>query len=189
MRRILAVAAVAFVVLACGSSIGSTVIPDQPLVECVGVPPETCRQSLADARRNAAPGTVVVQIRVVCTKLPCTLQNGEAKVDVLYSNGRTESFGTGWAAAAPMPAGPPQPAPALPVEPTCLGVPVVGDAGNCHDFATSAMDGVLDGREVVSIVVRCKPDPCTPTNGAGKTILTFADGTTHTSEWSYQSGS
>ncbi len=189
MGRILAVAVVALMVSACGGSAQSTVIPDQPLVECVGVPPETCRQSLAEAQQNATPGTIVVQIRVVCTKLPCTLQNGEAKVDVLYSNGRTNSSGIGWAAAAPMPAGPPQPAPPLPVKPTCLGLPVAGETDNCLDFATSAMENVLDGREVVAIVVRCKPGPCTASGGAGETMLTFAGGTTQTSEWSYQSGS
>lgn len=189
MGRILAVAVVAFVVLACGSSTESTAIPDQPLVECVGVPPETCRQSLADAQQDATPGTIVVQIRVVCTKLPCTLQNGEAKVDVRYSNGRTNSYGTGWAAAAPMPAGPAQPAPSLPVKPTCLGLPVGGETDNCLDFATNAMEHAPDDREVVLIVVRCKPGPCTAANGAGETILTFADGTTQVSEWNYQSGS
>ena len=161
----------------------ATIPPGGPVVDCQGVPAGTCQQALADAQSNAVVGTGVVSLRVACTAPPCTMQNGQAKVDILYSNGRVDSFSAAWAGAMPAGAPPPRP-PALTVAPACHGVP----ADRCREFATSAMEGMPAGKVVASIVVRCQPGPCTPTNGDGTATVTFTDGTTMESGWGYGGG-
>lgn len=77
--------------------------PAQPAMSCVGVPPSICQQMLDDARRNAQPGAVVVQLHIRCTKPPCTLRSGEAESNVVYSDGSSSGMGMGWEGAAPAP--------------------------------------------------------------------------------------
>jgi hypothetical protein len=148
-----------------------------PRVECVGTPLTTCQTVVDDARQNAEPGTLPIQIRAVCGSPSCTAQGGEVDVEVRYSNGRTDRYTMSWEGAAPGGVDLP---PALPVEPTCEGVSV--DA--CRDMAISAMTGVTGGRAVVGILVRCV-GACTELRGAGEAILTYADGTTTSASWDY----
>jgi hypothetical protein len=98
--RFLFVAAGAVLVLGCGGP-SSTPTPVQmiPPVECVGVPAQTCQEIVADARRNARPGTFLVHVRAVCTRAVCTLQDGDVTIDSQYSDGHTESMGMGWSGA------------------------------------------------------------------------------------------
>lgn len=70
-----------------------------PPIECIGVPATTCQELVVQARQNARPGTFPLHIRAVCTREQCTLQEGDVSVDVLYSDGSTESFGMGWSGA------------------------------------------------------------------------------------------
>lgn len=79
--------------------------PPQGAFSCVGVPAGTCQQMLADARANASAGVVVVQMRIRCTVVPCTLQNGQAEADVVYSDGQRTTYGMGWSNAAAPPGG------------------------------------------------------------------------------------
>jgi len=75
-------------------------------VECVGVPPQTCQEIVTDARRNARPGTFLVHVRAVCTRVPCTPADGEVSIDAGYSDGHVETTGMGWSSgggAAPPP--------------------------------------------------------------------------------------
>jgi hypothetical protein len=148
-------------------------------VECVGIPARTCQEIVTEARRNAQPGTFPVQIRAVCTQVPCTAEQGMVDIDIQYSDGRRERSGMGWAGAVDV--GDPAPAPpsvALP-GPTCQGVPLE----RCTEVA---LGGDPTSGAVISVVVRCTAEPCTAERGAGDTILTFADGTTSTSNWSYE---
>lgn len=77
--------------------------PPQPAASftCIGVPPVTCQQMLADARMNATPGTVVVRMDIRCTQRSCTLARGEAESTVVYSNGATSTMVVGWEGALP----------------------------------------------------------------------------------------
>ena len=138
--------------------------PGQPLVDCQGVPARTCQEIVNDARTNAAPGSFPIRIRAVCTKPPCTPQQGDVSVDIQYSNGRTDSYGMGW--SGPMPGDVPvQPEPAgepsLPVEPICVGVP----ATPCADMALGMVGSDPQGRAIESITVRCTVPPCTEATG------------------------
>jgi hypothetical protein len=148
-----------------------------PPVECVGIPAATCQTIVADARRNAEPGTVPIRIRAVCATPPCTIQQGDVNVEVRYSNGRADQYSMGW--AGPGAGQPPVPV-VPPVEPTCQGVPIE----TCRDMAISAVTGVTGGPAVTAILVRCSAT-CTSLQGDGETILTFADGTTTTATWGY----
>ena len=98
VTRILGGAALAAILAACGPEPSPVpqAPPAEPAISCLGVPPRTCQEMLDDARRNAEPGTVVVQMRIVCTLPPCTLQAGETEAEVLYSNGQRSTFGMGW---------------------------------------------------------------------------------------------
>jgi len=186
---ILACLAVAFVLGAC-DVIAPPVPPPAaggPPLVCQGVPAQICQQGLDDARNNADPGIPVVQVRIVCTSPPCTVQNGATQVDVLYANGRRDSFGSAWESAgeaAPAPApDSPEPVPSLPVEPTCQGIL----ERRCHDLARDAIIDLVDSTVVAAIAIRCEPGPCDPDNGAGTTTVTFQDGTITTWEFNYGS--
>jgi hypothetical protein len=80
--------------------------------------------------------------------------------------------------AQPVPV--PVPVPALPVEPTCQGVPV----SMCRTLAETAF-GELTDEAVVAILVRCTEPPCNDKHGTGDTLVTYADGTTRSSGWEY----
>lgn len=153
-----------------------------PPVECVGIPAQTCQQIVADARGNAEPGTVPVRIRAVCTALPCTPQRGDVSVEVVYSNGRTDTYGMGWS-SAPEPVPPIGPA-ELPVEPVCQGVP----QGPCRDRALETVGADPNRAAIRGILVRCTAASCTDASGTGQTIVTYGDGGTSTSDWGYETG-
>ncbi len=202
-RRLVVIVAglglVTAILAGCAEAAPVTLPPAAPPIDCRGVPAETCRQAVDDARVNAKPGEFVVQIRVVCVAPSCTQASGEAQVDVLYTNGRHDNYGTRWDSAVdpaqPAPAEPPQPdgsepAPApLPVEPVCVGVP----PGRCQDQADNGIDPAKefghDPGEVVGIVVRCTVAMCTDEGGSGDTIVTYRDGTTSMGGWSYAGAS
>jgi hypothetical protein len=89
--------------------------------------------------------------------------------------------GTGGGINGPVePAPAPLPAPALPVKPTCQGVPV----SNCETVAETAF-GELSDQAVIAILVRCTEPPCNDKHGIGDTIVSYADGTTRSSGWEY----
>jgi hypothetical protein len=124
----------------------------------------------------------VAGIIVRCTA-ECTAAGGEAELSISFADGSSERSGIGWQAAAPEPdAGTPGPAPSLPVLPTCAGI----DAASCDAQALEAISDLRTDRgEIVSIVVRCTPGPCTTASGEGETTITFADGQAHTISWGY----
>ena len=88
----------------------------------------------------------------------------------------------GGAIPLPEPVGPPV-EPVVPVEPQCQGVPV----SMCRTMAETAFGEVSD-EAVVQILVRCTRQPCTNDQGAGDTIVTYADGSTQMSSWEYDLG-
>ena len=201
-RRLVAIVAwlglVAAILAGCAEGPPATLPAAIPPIDCRGVPAQICQDAVSTARTNLDPGAFVVQVRVVCQVATCTVANGQAQVDVQYSN-RRDSYGTGWASAVdpaqPAPAEPPQPdgseqAPApLPVEPVCVGVP----PGRCHDQAENGIDPAKefdhDPGDVVGIVVRCTVATCTDEGGSGDTIVTYRDGTTSKGGWSYAGAS
>ena len=97
-------ATLVLILVACGPESAPVPAPQAPIT-CVGVPASVCDGMLRDARRDAAPGTVVVQMQIVCTQPPCTQESGQAEAEIVYSDGQRVTFGTGWAGAAP-PQGP-----------------------------------------------------------------------------------
>lgn len=106
VSRIVICATLAVILAACSPETVPTVAPDAPLegaFSCVGVPPVTCQEMLADARRNASSGVVVVQMHVRCAVVPCTLQSGTAEADIRYSDGSQSTYGMGWAGGLPGP--------------------------------------------------------------------------------------
>jgi hypothetical protein len=150
---------------------------------CDRVPASMCQDYLDAAMRDGPPGSGgVAGIHVRCDVAECTEAAGEASVVVTYANGYTNAYGTGW--AGPMPAEPGNGAPggpvALPVEPTCLGVPWAW----CREMARSAIEGLERDAPPVSIVVRCR-DACGLEHGEGETVTTLDDGTEYTSSWGY----
>ena len=145
--RVAAIVAVSLMLAGCGIVESPASLMPGEAFSCVGVPPQTCQQTLRDARTNADPGTTVVALRITCTKVPCTDQEGEASVEVGYSNGRRDSYSMGWAGAEAAPQ-PPVPTELL-VEPVCNGVP----RETCLEFAQSAIVGT-DPTTIVSIVLR-----------------------------------
>ena len=174
----LAIAAVALVAGACVSA-APTAMPNPPAAPAIDcrAPVDICRSAVNDARANADVGTVPIRVQVVCTVPVCTPQQGEAQVDVQYSNLRTDSYTTGWAAAAPAA---PQAEGLLSVEPACGGVP----RQTCIDLAATAVAGI-DPATIATIEVRCVPQACTDERGDGQTLVTLVDGSTQTSEWGY----
>jgi hypothetical protein len=143
--------------------------------ECIGVPGHMCEEMLRDAQQPGGPGIVGMRIRCVST---CSEVSGEVEVVTLYSDGTRSESGAGWSAPAPMP---PEPIAGPPVDPTCLGLA----RQMCLDMATSAADGI-DPATVGAITVRCV-GTCTPMRGEGETVVTFRDGGTRESSWSYES--
>jgi hypothetical protein len=151
-------------------------------VECIGIPAQTCTEIVTDARRNAEPGTFPIRIRAACSRPVCTIRDGQAQVDVDYTNGRHDSFGIGWAGAAP--AGGPGRPPGLAIEPICQGVP----RGPCRGAVVDIDDG--SGRAVRAVIVRCTAATgCSDTKGEGDILITFEDGTTATTSWGYEGAS
>jgi hypothetical protein len=109
MRRFITVLAWALMVAGCMPFAPTPVpiIPGEPILDCRGIQAVTCQEVVADARLNAEPGEVPVRIQVVCSRLPCTPDSGEADVAVQYSSGRTSTYQMGWSNAEPEVAPPP----------------------------------------------------------------------------------
>ena len=146
------------------------------------MPQATCARAFEEAEAQARDrGTVVVGIVVRCTTV-CTDASGEAEQSVRFADGTTEQGGFGWQATGPAPVDEPaRPEPSLPVVPTCVGL----DAATCEARALESISTDQGLAEVVAIVVRCAPGPCTPANGEGDTTITYADGASMTSHWIY----
>jgi hypothetical protein len=149
---------------------------------CVGLPQATCARAFEEAEALARErGTVVVGIVLRCTTV-CTDASGEAEQSVTYADGSSEQGGFGWQATDPAPVGePPRPEPSLPVAPTCIGL----DVATCEARALDSIGTDQGLAEIVAIVVRCSPGPCTPADGEGDTTITYADGAALTSHWTY----
>jgi hypothetical protein len=143
---------------------------------CEGVPQPKCGEMLADAERSAGGSDArIVGILIRCTRPPCTNAAGEGETIVAFTDGTEVS--SGWVFRM---AGAPEPDPSLAVVPVCLGVP----RQQCISMITN-MFMEPEARQVVSIVVGCNDARCTPEHGSGRTIVTFADGSSETSEWEY----
>lgn len=180
--QLLVLAAISLLLVGACSLPGPTPIvnpPAQPLVDCVGVPPDICQGAVRDARLNAPPGSVPVRVQVRCTAQVCLPASGQTQVDVQYSDGTTTGFGSAWEQAGP---GNQPPPPVLPVQPICVGVPLEP----CRETALSAVS-MGEGRPpVVSIRVTCTAPPCTVASGDGEMVATYADGSTAESSWGYR---
>ena len=151
------------------------------------MPQASCAQAFQEADSQARDrGTVVVGIVVRCTGV-CTDASGEADRFVRYADGTTDQGGFGWSSAGPAPVGPrigPDPTP--PVAPTCFGIPMA----KCQELAMGMPDAGDQGHiGIVSIVVRCKPGPCTATTGDGETTITYRRGNGATSRTGSYEGS
>ena len=150
-----------------------------PEVACLGVPAGKCAEIVEDVQAN---GSVVpaVAIQIRCSGSPCTEQQGQVTIDVVYADGQRSSSGQGWAEAG----GPFEiPPPVLTVAPTCIGV--AGD--QCRNLAESAIGGRHDAPPIRSIVVRCT-GVCNARTGKGTTVVTYGDGTTDDGSWEYSTG-
>lgn len=163
--------------------------PASPTVSCVGIPSARCDDAVASVARSL-PNTAAVAIEVICVSGTCTERSGAMDTVVTLADGsQLRSTTTTWSEpGAPAPGGvepipvpeAPPIIPVVPVEPQCQGVPV----SMCRTMAETAFGEVPD-EAVVEIVVRCTRQPCTDDQGAGDTIVTYADGSTRTSSWEY----
>ena len=151
--------------------------PPEPVVDCLATPPETCQQALSDARANAPAGETTLRVRVTCSQPRCTLDSGVAQVDVFYSDGSVQSYGSAWEAAPSVA----DPVDILPLTPTCIGLAIE----RCRQMATNIIVPVGQTGRLVSIVVRCTVAQCTPSTGQGTTRVTFEDGTMREADWGY----
>src|SRR6187399_1141857 len=93
---LVAVAAMSWSVLACDAATPVPTRPPAPVVDCLAAPPETCQQALGDAHANAPVGEWPLRVRVTCSQPRCTLETGIAQVDVFYSDGSVQSYGSAW---------------------------------------------------------------------------------------------
>lgn len=172
----------------CGAPVGSGP-PASPRFSCVGIPAARCEEALASVARSL-PNTVAVSIEVMCVSGTCTPESGAMDTVVTLADGsQLRSTTIGWSQPAdPAPAGveptlAPAAQPIVPVEPACQGVP----DSMCRSLAETAF-GELSDQAVVRILVRCGEPPCTDEHGIGDTLVTYADGTTRTSNWEYAGG-
>lgn len=171
MRRGIALAILAWASIAC-EPVG------EARIDCRNVPAQHCQIALADARAGSASRLTELVVR--CTSPSCTPVEGEVDVEASWAGGNGASWSFGWSAdepARPGVHGPPGP---LPVQPVCLGVPDEA----CRQQAISGMP--RGGPRVESITVRCTT-VCTPAKGEGETVVRLVDGTSETSNWSYES--
>lgn len=169
-----------------------------PRISCVGVPDAKCDEAVASVARSL-PNTPVVAIEVSCVSGTCTDQSGAMDTVVTTADGATLRGSTlswsepatgggsdgssGAGATAPPAPAPPAVGPDLPVEPTCLGVPVEW----CRTMAETAF-GSVPAADVVAITVRCRDATCNPQHGAGDTVVSYADGSRQSSSWEYAGG-
>lgn len=189
VRRLAILAVIAIV--GCGAPVDSGP-PASPTVTCVGIPAAQCDEAVASVARSL-PNTAPVAIEVTCVAGTCSEQSGAMDTVVTLADGSQlrsttttwsgpGASGTGGVQPLPVPEAPPVVS-VVPVEPLCQGVPV----SMCRTMAETAFGEVSD-EAVTGIVVRCTRQPCTDGQGAGDTIVTYADGTTQTSSWEYAGG-
>jgi len=180
-----------FVIAACGAPADSGP-PASPTISCVGIPSSRCDEAVASVARSL-PNTAPAAIEVICVAGTCTEQSGAMDTVVTLADGsQLRSTTIAWSEAVepeppgikplPEPVAPPV-EPVVPVEPQCQGVPV----SMCRTMAETAFGEVSD-ESVVQILVRCTRQPCTNDQGAGDTIVTYADGSTQMSSWEYDMG-
>ena len=152
---------------------------------CVGMPDPVCGRLLQEARAEVVPGAgALVGIEIRCLTV-CSEASGDASITRTYANGQTLNSGVGWAGplgpAPAIPGGPGAEPTDLPVEPACHGI----DDEHCTAFAAALLGGAPPEAIAVAIDVRCT-GTCTAARGDGVTTARFADGTTLSSNWSYQ---
>ena len=189
VRRLAILAVIA--IAGCGAPADSGP-PASPTITCVGIPAARCDDAVASVARSL-PNTAPVAIEVLCVAGTCTEQSGAMDTVVTLGDGsQLRSTTTTWSEpGAPAPCGvkplpvpeAPPIIPVVPVEPECQGVPV----SMCRTMAETAFGEVSD-EAVVQIVVRCTRQPCTNDQGAGDTVVTYADGSTQMSSWEYAGG-
>lgn len=139
-----------------------------PVVQCLGIPALTCNEHAAGIGPSGS-GARPVAIRITCTRAPCTPQQGEASVEIVYADGTRSSSGFGWVQAAPGIVKPVPPAPVQPpVEPVCVRI----DLETCQRMAEEQTGGDIESITVTCDAVR------TPERGSGRTTVRYADGTT-----------
>jgi len=184
-RRALVLAAV-LAIAGCAAPVANSRPAPSPKISCLGVPTAKCDEAVASVARSL-PNSRPVSIDVSCVSGACTLESGAMDTVVTLDDGsQLRSTTLSWNDGAPDggggSVGPAQPvpaAPALPVAPQCVGVPVQ----SCQSIAQSAAN--MGGQAVIQIVVTCTKVPCTDKEGEGDMIVTFADGTTNKSSWGY----
>ncbi len=154
----------------CGGFVSAPVGPQaSQVVQCEGMPPEACNEVVA---ATGAANRSAIQVFVRCTRAACTVAEGEAQVTLVFRDGQQETSSYAWASApAAAPPEAPVPAPGLPVQPRCLGVPLE----LCQDLASGGPNGTGVVDTIASITVRCTA-VCTPDGGRGQTFFEFKDG-------------
>jgi hypothetical protein len=153
--------------------------PVEPAVACIGVPAGACARAVEETGSSGS-SVPPAAIRVMCTAPSCSDREGAVRIGVVYADGTRSSSGYGWAAAVP--AGQAPGPPALTVVPTCIGI----DRPHCQSLAQDAQGERPVPPHVRSIIVTCTA-VCGPVKGSGTTVITYVDGTTENSGWSYDS--
>ncbi|MFH1474638.1 MAG: hypothetical protein ABIG85_02135 [Chloroflexota bacterium] len=145
---------------------------------CLGFPLEVCRRQVAELEREGLAHGGVVAYRIICTSGSCTATQGQGTETVVFADGAGREGGFGYA----VPVGTPPEATfgALPVTPSCLGVP----ADWCAENARTGAEMIPDWATIVSITVRCT-STCTTSRGDGETRVLLLDGSEQTQGWNY----
>jgi hypothetical protein len=151
--------------------------PSGPAITCVGVPAGACARAVENIGSNGSR-VPPAAMRVTCTAPFCSHREGAVTIDVVYADGTRSSSGYGWAAAAP--AGQAPGPPALTVVPTCIGI----DRQHCQSLAQDAQGERPVPPRVRSIIVTCTA-VCGAVGGTGTTVISYDDGTSEQSGWSY----
>lgn len=151
-----------------------------PGQSCQGLAVDLCQAELANAQANR-PGQRIVAFHMRCTVPVCDARTGEAEVSIGWADGTSETYGTGWSGAGPAIPAPVQPAPALPVEPECVGVPQTW----CFEMASAGVENAGGGPIVGIRIVCTRAAGCDDLVGDGDAIIRFEDGTETRSTWGY----
>jgi hypothetical protein len=171
----------AVIVAGCGRGEASESTTNGPVIDCLGVPAQQCREAVDEAIATAGGESLVTAVTVRCNAASCTARDGQLTVAVTLANGESTSWGTRWSALGP-PIGQDD---GLPVPATCEDVPLV----TCLDFAKTAIQDQIARPvdQVVGITVRCAAGTvCDADAGEGSTEVLFRDGTKHESHWAYE---
>ena len=183
VSRVATVVLLSLSLLGCGlTAVGAPVVPLGR--SCQGLPPNLCQQEF-DSVQSARPGQQIVGFHMRCTAAVCDARGGEAEIQVAWADGSTQMYGSGWAGADPAvpPQEPPVPAPDLPVQHECVGVP----ERPCLDMALTAV-GNAGSVTIVAIRIECtRAAGCDLQVGDGDAIVRLDDGTELRSTWGYAS--